>query len=71
MRKPVTVEDNEQLFAHPTIQCGQPRGVGPATVGLVGILNGIFGIKEEDGWGYIYAELDGEGPTCLRFGVGE
>lgn len=42
---------NEALDAHPTIQTG-PQGVG-----ILGILNGFFGISA-DGWGGIVANIE-------------
>lgn len=47
---------NEAVADHPTIQVHQPKGEKP-TVGLLGILNGIFGIQE-DGMGALCAEVD-------------
>jgi len=43
---------NQALADHPTVQVGK-NGKG-YEVGLLGILNGFFGIKE-DGYGYIAA----------------
>lgn len=54
----------EELIKHPTVQVRQPKGEKP-TVGLLGVLNGIFGI-DEDGWGPIVAYFDDEG-TLERF----
>jgi hypothetical protein len=44
---------NLALADHPTIQCGVVS-LGPLAheVGLLGILNGLFGIRD-DGWGHI------------------
>ena len=50
------VQCNHQLSDHPTIQCGKDHCGKVATVGLLGILNGIFG-KREDGYGHITAVL--------------
>lgn len=50
---------NAKLAAHPTIQ------VGPDGVGLLGILNGLFG-ADPRGWGFICAVLSEDG-TILRF----
>ena len=55
---------NEALLNHPTIQAG--RGPeGKPEVGLLGILNGLFGTYD-DGWGCIAAELSDEGAP-IRF----
>lgn len=59
---------NKALADHETVQVGAREGYWPDwlqrpyEVGLLGIINGIFGIDER-GWGHIYAmieEHDGE-----------
>ncbi len=52
---------NDRLGQHSTIQCGKEP-----TVGLLGILNGIFGIRE-DGYGYITAILDDRSDDVVGF----
>jgi len=47
---------NESVADHPTIQVHQPPGEKPS-VGLLGILNGLFGIQD-DGFGALCAEFD-------------
>jgi len=49
---------NDGLAQHPTVQVG----LGPEQyeVGFLGIINGIFGAKE-DGWGFIAAVYDDDG----------
>lgn len=50
---------NEQLADHPTVQCGAQHG--GFHVGMLGILNGLFGIHEgeyRNGWGAITAVFD-------------
>jgi hypothetical protein len=47
---------NDALANHPTCQVGGDKGA--YAVGMLGVLNGIFG-KDEAGWGYIAAELGG------------
>ena len=49
---------NETLADHPTTQVrsGWPEGY---TVGLLGIINGIFGV-DDDGWGAIASCIDTE-----------
>lgn len=54
------VECNSTLAADPTVQVGCDHAGGPYKVGLLGIINGIFGIREPDGSGYIGAEYDDE-----------
>lgn len=57
---------NQALADHPTVQVGATdHGY---VVGLLGILNGIFGIRE-DGCGYLYANVDDEGLRITHFGV--
>jgi hypothetical protein len=51
---------NEALADHPTIQVGQQDG--SYQVGLLGILNGLFGINDA-GWGPITAHIDSTGGT--------
>ena len=49
---------NESLANHPTVQVSTaPEG---EKVGLLGILNGLFGVDEK-GWGFITAVFDDDG----------
>lgn len=50
---------NQALADHPTAQVATSNG-GLASVGLLGILNGLFGV-DEDGWGPITANFDNDG----------
>jgi len=50
---------NQALADHPTVQVGKSELGDYFEVGLLGILNGLFGVKE-DGYGYIAAEFDGD-----------
>ena len=50
---------NQALADHPTAQVATSNG-GLASVGLLGILNGLFGV-DEDGWGPITANFDDQG----------
>ena len=61
---------NDVLAHHPTIQCGSASETGctraPVVVGLLGMLNGLFGIFGEDdpeptGFGAIAANIDDDG----------
>jgi len=66
---------NDALVAHPTIQVGSDHPGGPVVVGLLGILNGIFGVAP-DGFGAIAAVFDVDCPngcaaTPIRGRVGE
>lgn len=57
---------NKDLAEHPTIQCGAyPDGEGPVKVGLMGVINGLFG-ADDDGWGCIAAIVEEDG-QILRF----
>jgi hypothetical protein len=51
---------NLSLAKDPTIQVAADGDAGPYRVGLLGIVNGIFGI-DGDGWGPITAQFDDSG----------
>jgi hypothetical protein len=51
------VECNEDLANHPTIQVGDYHGNGKHMVGILGLLNGLFGIRA-DGRGYLCAYFE-------------
>lgn len=51
---------NEGVANHATIQVQQYKGDEYTKVGLLGILNGIFGIRE-DGMGAICMEVEADG----------
>ena len=59
------VHCNNDLADHPTVQVG-PSETGGYEVGLLGIINGIFGADEKD-WGYIGAEVDLETGIVSEF----
>lgn len=50
---------NRALADDPTVQVGAPPGEadGPFEVGLLGIVNGLFGVDERS-WGFIAAVYD-------------
>ena len=50
---------NQALADHPTVQVSATTGNG-FSVGLLGVLNGLFGARE-DGWGFITAVFDDNG----------
>lgn len=52
---------NDAMGQHPTIQVGCQGG--ECRVGLLGVLNGLFGLDDQTGWGAIVAEMDGERVT--------
>jgi hypothetical protein len=52
------VECNESLARHPTVQVGV-KDNNTYEVGILGIINGLFGI-DEHGWGFIAATIDDE-----------
>ncbi len=49
------VKCNEKLANHPTVQIGESNG--DFTVGILGILNGLFGV-DENNWGPICSVSD-------------
>jgi len=49
---------NAALSMHPTVQCGLEHNV--MTVGLLGILNGLVGARE-DQWGVVAMEVEDDG----------
>ncbi len=59
---------NDAFADHPTVQVVQWSRTGTCTVGMLGILNGLFGINAE-GWGHIvavYSEQTGKVLYCMR-----
>jgi hypothetical protein len=60
---------NKELAEHPTIQVGKDsRYKGEVHwVGLLGIINGLFGIDDE-GWGFIEGYIDDETGLVTGFG---
>jgi hypothetical protein len=58
---------NEELGEHPTVQTGKTED--GYEVGILGILNGLFGVKK-DGWDYIAAYYkDKEFKEIERFAI--
>jgi hypothetical protein len=58
---------SKAMADHPTVQVHQKEGA--ATVGMLGIINGIVGVIEagpRKGWGYVAVELDDDG-KLIRF----
>jgi len=47
------VECNEALAVDPTIQIKNYPDPNKFEVGLLGVINGVIGIRDSDGWGYI------------------
>lgn len=60
---------NRAVADDPTVQVGAPPGKpdGPFEIGLLGILNGIFGADERTGYGPISAFWDANHDTLLGF----
>lgn len=54
------------MACHPTIQVRLNKELGVYSVGLLGILNGLCGARE-DGWGFIAAVLDDASGDILKF----
>lgn len=55
---------NEALAEHPTIQVVGGEGPNPPKVGLLGVINGMFGIDDQ-GWGPIAAQFKGDSAENL------
>lgn len=55
---------NQALADHPTIQVSSEGGV--TTVGVLGLINGLFGIRS-DGYGHITAVVDEKTGEIQRF----
>ncbi len=53
---------NAELGDHPTVQVTGYKSLETLTVGLLGILNGLFGVDEE-GWGAIAARYEDDDLT--------
>ena len=54
------VRCNKKLAEHPTIQVGNYHKKGEFQVGILGVLNGLFGIDDETGYGQVSADIDGD-----------
>jgi len=61
------VSCNQALIDHPTIQVLVDDDKPPA-VGMIGILNGLVGTRD-NGWGYIAGTYDDETGQLLEFQV--
>ncbi|MDO8715320.1 MAG: hypothetical protein Q7J73_00660 [Dehalococcoidales bacterium] len=59
------VECNEKLSNHPTVQVGT-REDGKYEVGLLGILNGLFSVDENE-YGEIYMVVEDDKKTPVKF----
>lgn len=64
---------NSALRDHPTIQVAADGdedipGGAQASVGVIGLLNGLFGVDER-GWGHICGHWDDQGHTLLGFAL--
>lgn len=62
-------ECNRGLADHPAVQVMAKPGE-PFKVGLLGVLNGLFGTLP-DGWGFIQAHFDEDSGQILRFSLVE
>lgn len=49
---------NSEIVGHSTVQVRDCLEMNKSTVGLIGILNGLFGINDEDGFGAIGLLID-------------
>lgn len=61
-------ECNEKLAAHPTVQAGYNKEINYSDVGILGILNGLFGANE-NGWGAIAMIIDGDQNNITSFSI--
>ena len=57
------VDCNEALYNHPTVQCAEGQKVG-----MLGIINGIFGVRSTGG-GWIAAHYDDDDGKLTKFVV--
>ena len=67
---------NQAIADHPTVQVGDRTESNklllgdalerPWAAGFLGVLNGFFGI-DENGWGFIYMEVDQDSGEVKRF----
>lgn len=54
---------NDAMLNHPTVQCGRlSETIGE--VGVIGILNGLFGIDKE-GWGVFAMSMENDRPSVI------
>jgi hypothetical protein len=60
------VRCNVALGGHPTIQVTFGDSPAEVRVGLLGIINGLFGVREVDGYGRVQAVFD-KGGSILCF----
>jgi hypothetical protein len=58
------IPTNDKLAAHATVQCGTSAH-GGRTVGMLGVINALFGVRT-DGAGHIAVEED-DGQRVVRF----
>ncbi len=59
---------NENLANHPTIQCRQFTEQDPVIVGMLGLMNGLFGKSSDTGRGFIFATYADNG-KIISFGM--
>jgi hypothetical protein len=57
---------NEKMAQHPTVQVHADTKNGPYKVGILGLLNGMFGV-DEAGWGPIVMITDRDTDRILEF----
>lgn len=62
----VIVTSDEFINKSP-VQVGSESDDEPVTMGVLGLINGLFGTKD-DGWGHIYADVDTDTNEILSFG---
>lgn len=55
------IECNKKLGDHPTVQVYFNKKQNNDYIGILGLLNGLFGISDNDGFGAIAMDLDDNG----------
>jgi len=61
---------NKQLADHPSVQVHSGAGDSVYSVGMLGIINGIFGMYDDGpkkNWGAVASVIDTEDKSCRRF----
>lgn len=55
---------NQEIADHPTVQVMCHPDINKPSVGMLGILNGLFGLNDEDGFGAIVFMTNSDSETC-------
>ena len=54
-----------QVRSYSTRACETPTN----SVGVLGLINGLFGVRKSDGYGWVEAEMDDDGEDIVGFRV--